>query len=88
MKQDNLNLLQNIKRIEVSDLLYDKIVLKIEQNRINTVPFYKVGIAASLLFAMIISQLFMISKSEKMNTPSIGKMINLVEINNNSLYHE
>lgn len=88
MKHDNLNLLQNIKRIEVSDLLYDKIVLKIEQNRINTMPFYKVGIAASLLFTIIISQFFLISKSEKMNESNIGKTINLVEINDNSLYYE
>ena len=62
MKQENLNVLQNIKRVEVSELLYDKIVLKLEENRLNTVPFYKVAIAASVLIGMIISQFFIISK--------------------------
>lgn len=86
--QDNLHLLKNIQRVEVSEALYDKIVLKIVQDKANIVPFYKVGIAASILFTMIISQFFMISKSEKMNESNIGKTINLVEINDNSLYYE
>ena len=86
--QDNLHLLKNIQHVEVSEALYDKIVQKIEQNRINTMPFYKVGIAASLLLTMIISQFFLILKSEKMNESNIGKTINLVEINDNSLYYE
>jgi len=88
MMQDNLHLLKNIQHVEVSEALYDKIVQKIEQNRINTMPFYKVGIAASLLLTMIISQFFLILKSEKMNESNIGKTINLVEINDNSLYYE
>ena len=61
MEQDNLNLLKNIKRLEVSDALYDRISQQIERDIANKLPFYKVGIAASILFAMIISQVFFIN---------------------------
>ncbi len=88
MEQDNLNLLKNIKRIEVSATLYDKITQRIELKRANTVPFYKVGIAASLLFAFIISQVLFISTSEKMNSSNINQPKELVIINNNTLYYE
>jgi sigma54-dependent transcription regulator len=88
MEQDNLNLLKNIKRIEVSATLYDKIAQRIELKRANTVPFYKVGIAASLLFALIISQVLFISKLEKMNSSNLTQPNELIEMNNNNLYYE
>lgn len=88
MEQDNLNILKNIKRLEVSEMLYDKIAQRIELKRANTIPFYKVGIAASFLFAMIISQVFFITKSEKLNASNNRPTSELVEINNNTLYYE
>lgn len=88
MLQDNLHLLKKIKRVEVSEALYDKIVQKILQDKAKIVPFYKAGIAASILFAMIFSQFLLVLKSAKMNESNIGKNINLVEINDNSLYYE
>jgi sigma54-dependent transcription regulator len=88
MEQDNLNLLKNIKHLEVSEMLYDKIAQRIELKRANTVPFYKVGIAASVLFALTISQVLFISKSEKMNSSNLTQPNVLIEINNNTLYYE
>lgn len=88
MEQDNLNLLKNIKRLEVSDALYDRISQQIERDIANKLPFYKVGIAASILFAMIISQVFFITNAGKMNTTQLNQTSELVEINNNTLYYE
>ncbi len=88
MENDKLNLLKNIKRLEVSETLYDKIAQRIELKRANTVPFYKLGIAASLIFAIIISQVLIISKSDKMNSSNRYQVKELVEVNNNNLYNE
>lgn len=85
MEQENFNQLRNIKRIEVSEMLYDKISQRIAYKKANLIPLYKVNVAACLLFALVIGQVFILSQSKNTNTNPKNQ---LVEINNNMLYNE
>ena len=56
MELDNLDILKNIKRIEVSDSLYHTIESRFEKNRENNIPILKVGIAASFVIGLMLAQ--------------------------------
>lgn len=88
MEQNNLNLLKNINRLEVSEVLYDKITQRIALKRSSTIPFYKVGIVVSILFALIVSQILFITKSQNLNVSDNKTTSEILEINNNTLYYE
>ena len=85
MEQENFNQLRNIKRIEVSEMLYDKISQRIAYKKANLIPLYKVNVVACLLLAVVIGQVFILSQSKNTNTNPNNQ---LVEINNNMLYNE
>ena len=87
MESDNLGLLKNIKRVKVPDALYQTIESRLEKNRENIIPLYKVGIAASLVIGLMLTQVYFLeglsSKIDQSNND-----FELVEINNNLLYYE
>jgi hypothetical protein len=87
MESDNLGLLKNIKRVKVPDTLYQTIESRLEKNRENIIPLYKVGIAASLVIGLMLTQVYFLeglsSKIDQSNND-----FELVEINNNLLYYE
>ena len=85
MEQENFNQLRNIERIEVSEMLYDKISQRIAYKKANLIPLFKVNVAAFLLLALVIGQVFILSQSKNTNTNPNNQ---LVEINNNMLYNE
>jgi len=87
MRQDNLDILKTISRVEVPDLLYHKIETRIEKNREKIVPLYKVSIAASLVLGLILSQWFIVDSFSN-NENHFSNDIELIEVNNNSLYYE
>lgn len=87
MKKDNLDILSNIKRVEVPDSLYHKIEMRINKSRESIVPLYRVGIAASLVIGLMLSQLYVL-KNFSTNEESSHKETELVQVNNNSLYYE
>ena len=86
MELDNLDILKNIKRIEVSDSLYHTIESRFEKNRENNIPILKVGIAASLVLGLMLSQVYFLGLSNKIDQSNND--FELVEVNNNSLYYE
>jgi hypothetical protein len=53
MEVDNLNLLKNIKRIEVSDALLENITHRIQLINEDRIPYYKVSVAATIIVAAI-----------------------------------
>lgn len=82
----NIDLLKKIKKVEVADNLYDKIMLRIEQKS-NTLAFYKVSIAASLIIGLLLGEVVLVIQGNKDN-PTSSQITTLVTINNNSLYYE
>ena len=86
MEPDNLDILKKIKRAEVPDALYQTIESRLEANRKNIIPLYQVGIAASLVICLILTQFYFLEFSSKINQSN--NEIDLIEVNNNSLYHE
>lgn len=82
----NIDLLKKIKKVEVADTLYDKIMLRIEQKS-NTLAFYKVSIAASLVIGLLLGEVFLVIKGNTDNLTS-SQITTLVTINDNSLYYE
>ena len=59
MELDNLDILKNIKRIEVPDALYHTIECGFEKNRENNIPILKVGIAASFVIGLMLAQFYL-----------------------------
>ena len=86
MESENLDILKNIKRVEVPDALYHTIESRLEMNRENMIPLYKVGIAASLVVGLMLTQVYFLGLSSKID--QANNEIGLVEVNNNSLYYE
>lgn len=86
MEPDNLDILKNIKRAEVPDALYQTIESRLEANRKNIIPLYKVGIAASLVLGLMLSQVYFIGLLSKIDQSNND--FELVVVNNNSLYYE
>ena len=86
MDSDNLGLLKNIKRVKVPDTLYQTIESRLEKNRENNIPILKVGIAASFVIGLMLAQFYFLGFSSKINQSN--NEIELVEVNNNSLYYE
>lgn len=86
MEPDNLDILKNIKRIEVSDSLYHTIESRFEKNRENNIPILKVSIAASFVIGLMLAQFYFLGFSSEINQSN--NEIELVEVNNNSLYYE
>ena len=87
MKKDNLDILSNIKRVKVPDSLCHKIEMRINKSRENIVPLYRVGIAASLVIGLMLSQLYVLENFSYRKENS-HKETELVQLNNNSLYYE
>lgn len=86
MELDNLDILKNIKRIEVPDALYHTIECRFEKNRENNIPILKVGLAASFVIGLMLAQFYFLGFSSEINQSN--NEIELVEVNNNSLYYE
>jgi hypothetical protein len=88
MEEDNLILLKNIKRIEVSDALLENITHSIQLSNEDRIPYYKVSVAATIIVAAMIVQIFFIVNSSKSNLTSLNQVSEFTEINNNMLYYE
>jgi hypothetical protein len=86
MELDNLDILKNIKHVEVPEALYHSIESRLEANRKNIIPLYKVGIAASLVLGLMLSQVYFLGLLSKIDQSNND--FELVEVNNNSLYYE
>jgi len=88
MDQDNIDILKSIKRVEAPSSLYHKIEIHIkERNRNQVIPLYKVSIAASLIFGLILSQFYVLNNFTDNEDPT-NYTIELLMINDNSLYNE
>ncbi len=87
MKNDNLHLLKNIKKVEISDSVFDKITKRLENRVATVVPMYKVGIAAALILGLIFGEIYFIS-SRIQDTQQMAQLNELLKVNNNALYHE
>ena len=86
MEPNNLDILKNIKRIEVPGTLYHTIESRLEKNRENNIPLFKVGIAAFFVIGLMLAQFYILGFSSQLNQYNME--IELAEVNNNSLYHE
>lgn len=87
MENDNLNILNTIKKVEISESVHEKLLYKISQSKNNIIPLYKVSISAAIFLVIILGEIFFVSKSLKTNEKT--NTINyLLLINNNTLYYE
>lgn len=86
MESENLDILKNIKRAEVPDTLYHTMESRLEKNRENNIPLFKVGIATSIVIGLMLAQFYFLGFSSEIN--QFNNEIELVEVNNNSLYYE
>ena len=86
MEPNNLDILKNIKRIEVPGTLYHTIESRLEKNRENNIPLFKVGIAAFFVIGLMLAQVYFLGLSSKIDQSNTE--IELVEVNNNYLYYE
>lgn len=86
MESENLDILKNIKRAEVPDTLYHTMESRLEKNRENNIPLFKVGIATSFVIGLMLAQFYFLGFSSEIN--QFNNEIELVEVNNNSLYYE
>lgn len=78
--------LGNIKKVEVPEELYGKILQKIgERNRVSISPVW-VKIAAAIVIGMLSTELFFVAKqSENRKEIALEK---IVPLPNNNLYYE
>jgi hypothetical protein len=87
MKNDNLHLLKNIKKVEISDSVFEKITKRLENRTATVVPMYKVGIAAALILGLVFGEIYFISRRTQ-DTQQMAQLNELLKVNNNTLYHE
>lgn len=85
MEIHNLETLKSIKKVEISDAVFEKISSRIQNSKTQTIPLYKVGIAASLLFGFMLFEIFWVNQKFK---EKATQKIELVIVNNNHLYDE
>lgn len=81
----SLDILNTIKRTDVSEHLYGSILTKIEQRKKSTISMKWVGTAAAILFCLISIEVYVFTKSVKNQNNSLDV---LVDLPNNMLYHE
>jgi uncharacterized protein YneF (UPF0154 family) len=87
MKNDNLHLLKKIKKVEISDSVFDKITKRLENRVAKVVPMYKVGIAVALILGLVFGEIYFISRRTQ-DTQQMAQLNELLKVNNNTLYHE
>ncbi len=87
MKKLNLNVLKKINKVEVNDAVFEKIVYRMNQQKNQFIPLYKVGIAASIIFCLILGEAFLVSNTFQ-STKKYSQLNEVSIINNNSLYYE
>ncbi len=87
MKNDNLHLLKKIKKVEISDSVFDKITKRLENRVAKVVPMYKVGIGVALIRGLVFGEIYFISRRTQ-DTQQMAQLNELLKVNNNTLYHE
>lgn len=82
----NIDILNNVKRVDVPEHLYNKILQKIEQRKTTNVVSMKwVGAAAAVLICLIAIDVYVFTKE---TTNYKNNLESIVELPNNMLYNE
>jgi hypothetical protein len=87
MENENLDLLATIKKVAVSDAMYDNIMQRVQAKKMTMISIYKFVVAASLLLGLIGTELYIVRNIGK-PIAETNKMNNIIPINDNSLYNE
>ena len=83
--KESLELLKNIKRVDVPEHLYDTILSKIEHRKQPIVSMKWVRAAAAILLCLVSIEVYLFTKTVNKQNNSLEL---LVELPNNMLYHE
>lgn len=81
-----MDILKNIRRVEVSDDLYDQVMARIREEKRNRVPLRLVGAAAAVFLCLLFGELFLLTRKQAVNPAE--SVETLVEVPNNALYDE
>lgn len=86
MQTDQLDILRNIKRVEVSHSVLTNINSAIQSERKNVISLFKVGIAASVLMVSLVGELYFLKATE--SHEHAMESTDIVPVNDNALYYE
>ncbi len=79
-------LLSRVKKVAVNEMLYEQLLEKINEQKINIVSLLWVRYAAAVLIVLLSTDIYLISqKNAKKNADNISVV---VPVQNNMLYHE
>jgi len=82
--EEHFNILKNIKKVEASNKLYEKVLGRINQRAV--ISYRAIGTVAAMFCCLLLTDIYVVSK--ELQNKNTAKIEVLILVNTNTLYNE